>query len=80
MNKQSVPIAQAVAEPTISEANTRDNAREFLQAHMWPVGLQDTFINNLSLISKRFFICDDSGSMMANDGHKLLLTPAGVPK
>jgi hypothetical protein len=38
-------------------------AREYLSRWQWPVGLQDTFIRNLSKIPLRFFICDDSGSV-----------------
>ena len=62
-------------------------AREYLSSQKWPSGLQDTFIKNLSRIpirlvsvllnlndihQCRFFICDDSGSMVSNDGHKLI--------
>eukprot|EP01039_Chlorochromonas_danica_P008794 gene8794-9698_t len=47
-------------------------AREFLTAARWPTGLQDTFLRNLTKVPIRFFICDDSGSMCANDGHRLL--------
>eukprot|EP01035_Chromulina_nebulosa_P023068 gene23068-29890_t len=46
-------------------------AREYLSRRQWPVGLQDTFIRNLSKIPLRFFICDDSGSMITSDGHKI---------
>ena len=38
-------------------------ARAYLSRCQWPVGLQDTFIRNLSKIPLRFFICDDSGSV-----------------
>ncbi len=48
-------------------------AREFLSSQGWPTGLQDTFVNNLHKIAFRFFICDDSGSMATNDGHKLVV-------
>ena len=47
-------------------------AREFLSGQKWPIGLQDTFIQNLTKIPIRFFICDDSGSMIASDGHRML--------
>jgi hypothetical protein len=55
-------------------------AREFLQANRWPVGLQDTFIRSLSSIAIRYFICDDSGSMMSNDGHKFVVATSGERK
>ena len=48
-------------------------AREFLSSQGWPTGLQDTFVYNLHKIAFRFFICDDSGSMATNDGHKLVV-------
>lgn len=51
--------------------------REFLSGELWPIGLQDTFIQNLQKIPMRFFICDDSGSMIANDGHRLMDSPKG---
>jgi hypothetical protein len=38
-------------------------ARQFLSSNKWPIGLQDTLIANLHKIPKRFFICDDSGSV-----------------
>jgi len=47
-------------------------AREFLEANKWPRGLQDSFIQQLRKIPIRFFICDDSGSMSTNDGHRLV--------
>jgi hypothetical protein len=47
-------------------------ARAFMKSHKWPTGLQDTFLSNLARMPMRFFICDDSGSMVASDGHRLL--------
>lgn len=47
-------------------------ARAFLTQHKWPVGLQDTFLENLKNMPIRYFICDDSGSMVAADGHRLV--------
>ena len=49
--------------------------REFLSEHKWPVGLQDTFIKNVSTIAFRFFICDDSGSMSTSDGRNIIGGP-----
>ena len=46
--------------------------RDFLFCEKWPVGLQDTIINNMKRIPIRFFICDDSGSMGTNDGNRLV--------
>lgn len=58
--------------PSFSGAINEAGAREYLTACRWPVGLQDTLIKNLQKIPIRYFICDDSGSMCANDGHKLV--------
>lgn len=55
-------------------------AREYLGGHKWPLGLQNTSIQNLAKIPIRFFICDDSGSMILSDGHKLMSTATGVQK
>ena len=41
-----------------------DGVREFLSSISWPQGLQDVFIRNLRMIPIRFFICDDSGSVI----------------
>jgi hypothetical protein len=61
----------SAAAPVLSNKINETGAREFLSSQNWPVGLQDTLIRNLFKIPIRFFICDDSGSMCASDGHKL---------
>ena len=50
------------AQPQINEGG----AREFLSTYpySWPKGLQDTFINSLGKFPIRFFVCDDSGSVI----------------
>lgn len=40
-----------------------DGAREFLTLSHWPKGLQNLFMRSLRIISIRFFIFDDSGSV-----------------
>jgi hypothetical protein len=71
ISSASAPIMEATnVRAPINEAG----AREFLTANNWPAGLQDTFVENLKRIPIRFFICDDSGSMIASDGHKLVHT------
>ncbi len=55
-------------------------AREYLAGKKWPLGLQNTSVANLAKIPIRFFICDDSGSMILSDGHKLMSTSTGVQK
>ena len=42
--------------------------REFLNAKKWPVGLQNFLLSNVIRMPRRYFICDDSGSMNSNDG------------
>lgn len=46
--------------------------RNYLSRNCWPIGLQTVLINGISNCPVRFFICDDSGSMMSNDGHRLI--------
>eukprot|EP01034_Spumella_vulgaris_P033732 gene33732-41615_t len=53
-------------------AYNEDGAKQYLSNLKWPPGLQNTFVSNLAKIPMRFFICDDSGSMCTNDGHKLI--------
>ena len=39
-------------------------AREFLSRHLWPSGLRDALIKSCKKLPLRFFIVDDSGSMI----------------
>jgi hypothetical protein len=64
----------------LSRAVNEAGAREYLTSCKWPKGLQDTFINNLTKIPIRFFICDDSGSMSTEDGHRLMGAPGAQQK
>lgn len=80
-NPNPVAVATVVSAPPApvnrasSLANFNDGgAREFLAQQKWPPGLQETFINNVYKIAYRVFICDDSGSMAATDGNRLLDT------
>ena len=47
-------------------------AREYLTANKWPVGLQTTALKNMQKFPIRFMIIDDSGSMGASDGNRLI--------
>jgi len=47
-------------------------AMEFLTQHKWPVGLQNALIKSCKKIAIRYIITDDSGSMMTNDGHRII--------
>ena len=48
--------------------DSKEMAREFLRGYNWTSGLIETYIKNLDLITHRFFILDDSGSMLTSDG------------
>lgn len=63
--------------PLLANEFNEVGAREYLAGQKWPHGLQDTFCQNLRKIPLRFFICDDSGSMFANDGHRLMDSARG---
>ena len=82
----NVPIVMASAVPIDSSAPPalprvdEVAAREYLSSVHWPKGLQDTFIRNLDRIPMRFFICDDSGSMSIEDGHRLIKSSSGHSK
>ena len=53
--------------------NLQYNAvREFLKQHQWPTGLQDTMLRQLEKYPTRYFLVDDSGSMTAGDGNKVV--------
>ncbi len=47
-------------------------AKEFLSRHNWPLGLQEALIKSCAKMPVRFFITDDSGSMLTNDGKRIL--------
>lgn len=46
--------------------------KQHLADHGWPTGLRNALVAGLISTPSRFFICDDSGSMMSNDGHRLV--------
>lgn len=45
---------------------------ELLDRHTWPIGIKRLFLSNISMYHKRYFILDDSSSMMSNDGERLM--------
>ena len=55
-------------------------ARAYLKEHKWPSGIQNVCLSQLQKIPYRFMIVDDSGSMAANDGHKLTIKETGKIK
>jgi len=46
--------------------------KEYLSANRWPNGLQEALIKGINRFPARYFICDDSGSMIASDGNRLV--------
>lgn len=83
---EAIPVLQAPTStitPTIQNdkhgnyarpnwpACNEESCRTFLSSHDWPTGLQEALIKNLLKVPIRFIICDDSGSMMRNDGKKV---------
>ncbi len=46
-----------------SQEINKPAAIEYLSRHSWPIGLQETLFNNISICPIRFVIIDDSGSM-----------------
>ena len=49
-----------------------DGLFKFLTAANWPRGLQETVLKGLDRTPMRFFIIDDSGSMGAHDGERVM--------
>lgn len=61
------------------EINT-SRTREFLKRCEWPSGLQEALIKSVQKIPIRFFVVDDSGSMLMNDGKRRLSDNRGTSK
>lgn len=49
-----------------------NGAKQYLTEAQWPPGLQDALINQMTKLPIRFIILDDSGSMSASDGARLI--------
>ena len=54
------------APPTSFDANA---IRGILSQKQWPNGLQEALIQSCEKFPVRFFVIDNSGSMIMNDGH-----------
>lgn len=52
--------------------HAEDAVRSFFSKHKWPVGYQEAYIRNLQQCPKRFYLIDDSGSMMTADAVRLV--------
>lgn len=55
--------------PVSSRIDIDAASRKFLVDRCWPTGLINALISGLDRTTARFFICDDSESMMSSDGH-----------
>lgn len=64
-------LRQAVLSTFTKKPNI-EKAREFLEKNSWPSGLIEAFCANITKIPIRFFLVDDSGSMNAPDGFKII--------
>ena len=47
-------------------------ASNYLAKHAWPAGLKKTLFKSCKKIVMRFFLVDDSGSMITNDGKRVI--------
>lgn len=54
--------------------------KEFLDQDDWPPGLQDALVKNIVQFPFRFFVCDNSGSMSLDDGHRMVTGADGARK
>ena len=69
----SAPYEQDKIFPT-NTVQEPEHLRSFLTANGWSFPQQNFFIGNLNKIPIRFFICDDSGSMVIQDGEKFIMS------
>lgn len=69
---QSYASAPSAQPEPLAQFQNEGGAREFLSANGFPAGLQDTFVDALTKVPLRFFVLDDSGSMAANDGKRIV--------
>eukprot|EP00596_Hydrurales_sp_CCMP1899_P002650 CAMPEP_0119044152 /NCGR_PEP_ID=MMETSP1177-20130426/29073_1 /TAXON_ID=2985 /ORGANISM="Ochromonas sp, Strain CCMP1899" /LENGTH=258 /DNA_ID=CAMNT_0007013745 /DNA_START=18 /DNA_END=791 /DNA_ORIENTATION=+ len=54
-----------------------ESIRLHLSSQKWPTGLAIALMRGLTMTPARFFICDDSGSMMSSDSHRVIDTAPG---
>lgn len=64
--------AEAIIKNSILKPPNESGAKSFLTEYNWPSGLQDALVKSCRKIAIRYIITDDSGSMMTNDGHRLI--------
>jgi hypothetical protein len=71
------PLVQATAVPSPAIQSTgpaidADGMKQYLKGKGFTDGLISAAIKSSAMFPLRFFIVDDSGSMSANDGHRLI--------
>eukprot|EP01035_Chromulina_nebulosa_P019852 gene19852-25802_t len=54
-----------------------DRANNFFDKHNWPVGFREEVYKSCKKVAMRFYIIDDSGSMITNDGKRVAYTESG---
>ena len=57
---------------TLDQPLQIEQGSKFLSEHSWPEGLKQTVFKSCKKIVMRFFIVDDSGSMVTNDGQRIV--------
>lgn len=71
-HEDTASVQKSAASAPPAPALDETAARAFLGAHGFPVGLQTTLINCLAKTPVRFFLLDDSGSMLTGDGLRVV--------
>jgi hypothetical protein len=73
MQANPVGPTASMAYPAVPTMHNIDeqSASVYLNNYGWPTGLQRALLKNVVRIPMRYFICDDSGSMVTGDGHRL---------
>ena len=67
--KPAEMVVLNVVESAPSRIDIDVAARKFLVDRYWPTGLINALISGFDGTPARFFICDDSSSMLSSDGH-----------
>ena len=74
-------LVTATATPVHAYAQSGPNFErgcQFLQSQRWPTGLTGAVMQNMAHTCFRIFIVDDSGSMGASDGARIVTTSRGL--
>lgn len=65
-------MSNEIGTPNSPVPINEERGRKYLADNDIPPGIATAMIDNFQKVPYRFFICDDSGSMMANDGQKVI--------